>query len=412
MILKLRLIPIHFVLLLAGLSLNSSTFTNAQQVENSPDPQRPWLEHPVGTVRFATFNTAMNRETEDGLLAELKEGQSQQAKQIAEIIQRVRPDVLLLCEIDRDEKEQTLKVFQQQYLEVSQNGLEPIVFEHVYFAESNTGVPSKIDLNGNGKENEPDDAFGFGQFPGKYAMAVVSRFPIQQDQVRTFQKFPWTKMPDAHWPKNPETGEPHYPEASNEVFRLSSKSHWDLPVQTPVGLVHFLTAHPTPPVFDGPEDRNGLRNHDEIRMLADLVDPSRGQYLIDDAGKSGALPVKAKFVIAGDMNADPNDGDSSLDAIGQLLEHPLINSTEVPASLGAKAATQAQKQINLQHKGPAEFDTSDFNDRSVGNLRLDYVLPSKTLEVVVTGVFWPAPELPESELVEASDHRLVWVDVK
>ena len=27
--------------------------------------------------------------------------------------------------------------------------------------------------------------------------------------------------------------------------------------------VHFLTSHPTPPVFDGPEDRNGTRNGDE-----------------------------------------------------------------------------------------------------------------------------------------------------
>jgi hypothetical protein len=42
-----------------------------------------------------------------------------------------------------------------------------------------------------------------------------------------------------------------------EVFRLSSKSHWDVPIVIGRKTVHFLVSHPTPPVFDGPEDRNG-----------------------------------------------------------------------------------------------------------------------------------------------------------
>lgn len=55
------------------------------------------------------------------------------------------------------------------------------------------------------------------------------------------------------------------------VLRLSSKSHWDLPDYVGDRVVHVLAAHPTPPVFDGPEDRNGLRNADEIRFWADYV---------------------------------------------------------------------------------------------------------------------------------------------
>ncbi len=60
------------------------------------------------------------------------------------------------------------------------------------------------------------------------------------------------------------------------MLRLSSKSHWDIPLQIGGAIVHVLTAHPTPPVFDGPEDRNGCRNHDEIRLWSDYIDPSRG----------------------------------------------------------------------------------------------------------------------------------------
>ena len=71
-----------------------------------------------------------------------------------------------------------------------------------------------------------------------------------------------------------------------DVFRLSSKNHVDVPVKIDNGTVHFLVSHPTPPVFDGPEDRNGTRNHDEIRFWADYVDPARSGYIYDDDGDS------------------------------------------------------------------------------------------------------------------------------
>ena len=68
------------------------------------------------------------------------------------------------------------------------------------------------------------------------------------------------------------------------MLRLSSKTHVDVPVATSAGTLHILASHPTPPVFDGPEDRNGRRNHDEIRLFADYVDPDRSAYLVDDRG--------------------------------------------------------------------------------------------------------------------------------
>lgn len=379
---------------------------------SAADNLRPWLERSAEAVRFATYNTAMNRNSEGQLLQELQAGDCEQAQKIAEVIQRVRPDVLLLCEIDRDSKQQTLEVFHRQYLQQSQNQQEAITYPYRYFAASNTGVPAGVDLNNNGKNDEADDAFGFGQFPGKYAMAVLSRFPFDEKNIRTYQKFRWIDMPESLWPIVPETQQPFYSDPAAEVFRLSSKSHWLLPIQTPNGVMHLAAAHPTPPVFDGPEDRNGKRNHDEIRLLANMIDHEAGQYLVDDAGRPGGLNAGAKFVVAGDLNADPRDGDSSHNAIDQLLRHPLINSDHTPSSLGATQASAEQGGVNLQHRGESAHDTSDFNDQNVGNLRLDYVLPSKTLTVLGSGVFWPSRELPEHEIAEASDHRLVWIDVK
>lgn len=373
--------------------------------------ESPWEKRPEGAVRLATFNMALERREAGALTAELRTGESAPAKKLAEIIQRVRPDILLVNEIDRDAEGDNLELLHSLYLQVSQNGQPALTYEYRFFPGTNTGVDSGVDLNGNGILGEPDDAFGFGRFPGQYGLAILSRYPINTAEIRTFQTFLWKDMPDAKWPQLP-SGEPYYSEAARMVFRLSSKNHVVLPIQTPQHLIHFLVAHPTPPVFDGPEDRNGLRNHDEIRFLADLIKPDSDSYIVDDQGRRGTLPVGSRFVIAGDLNADPIDGDSTNRCIQQLLANPLVNSQVVPSSLGGSRYSQLQGKMNLKHRGDPAHDTSDFNDDTTGNLRVDYVLPSVNLECVGAGVFWPAPEHPQGELANASDHRLVWIDVR
>jgi len=374
--------------------------------------ERPWEQRAAGSLRFATFNMALERSADGMLTEELRSGESEQARRLAEIIQRVRPDVLLLNEIDRDLAGENLELFHRHYLQVSQNGQPPIEYGYRVFPTSNTGEPSGLDLNANGKLGEADDAFGYGKFPGQYAFAIVSRWPFELGEVRTFQKFLWRDLPGAKWPVDPQTRASYYSDAIREVFRLSSKNHVIVPIQTPLGVVHLLAAHPTPPVFDGPEDRNGLRNHDEIKLLAALLDPEQSREFVDDQGRRGGLPAGSRFVVAGDLNADPMDGDSTDQPIEQLLQHPLIQAQPIPSSAGGVSASRSQGLVNLQHRGDPAHDTADFNDQSVGNLRVDYVLPSRQFRVTGAGVFWPDPSLPESELATASDHRLVWLDIQ
>jgi hypothetical protein len=87
--------------------------------------------------------------------------------------------------------------------------------------------------------------------------------------------------------------------------RLSSKSHWDVPVTVGRKTVHLLASHPTPPVFDGREDRNGKRNNDEIRLWADYIEGGKSAaYLYDDQAGVGGLDRGERFVILGDQNSD------------------------------------------------------------------------------------------------------------
>ena len=359
-------------------------------------------------VRVATFNASLNRFNAGDLNAELQAvvdggAAGTQLGAVLEIISINDPDILLINEFDYQVGNAALMAELTGY---------PYSFE----APSNTGIPSGVDLDNSGGVGGPNDAFGFGFFPGQFGMAVFSRYPI--GDVRTFQEFRWIDMPDALLPVNPD-GSSYYSGEALDVFRLSSKSHWDVTIDVGARGLHFLVSHPTPPVFDGAEDRNGTRNHDEIRFWADYVSPGKSGYIYDDDGNYGGLTPGVPFVIAGDQNSDPVDGDSVPGAIQQILDHPLVNTKVTPESDGGVTASIRQDDNNVLET--AQYDTADFGEAifgGPGNLRADYVLPSKQLHIADAGVFWPADEnSPGWDLVGAgfpaisSDHRLVWVDV-
>ena len=384
-------------------------------------------------LRVATYNSSLSPGIASGtgsLVSNLSTANELRAQRVAEIIQRINPDILLINEFNWDAAGQAADSFASNYLSTGRDAAgtgaasAPISFPYQYLPTGgaspfNTGIPSGKDLNNDGSIGGPDDAFGFGEFPGRYGMIVLSKYPIKTDEVRTFQQFLWKDMPDNLIPT------PFYSPDEVEILRLSSKSHWDIPVDVDGEIVHVLASHPTPPVFDGAEDRNGRRNNDEIRFWRDYVTPGDGDYIYDDqefaaAGgtapeeRLGGLPAGEQFVILGDQNADPNDGDGFPGAVSQLLLSPRINSSLIPTSTGGPQAATLQGGANNSHVGNPANDTASFG--SSGNLRADYVLPSADLQILDGHVFWYANTEPLFGLVThgafPSDHRAVYVDVR
>lgn len=370
---------------------------------------------PDDPVRVATYNASLNRFSAGELVEDLSTPDDAQAQRIAEVIQRTRPDILLVNEFDFDAGGEAARLFQDNYLSIPQQGAEPITYPYVFVDDVNTGVlpdDESVDLDNDGQFGLPGDAFGFGFFPGQYGMLVLSQYPILEEDVRTFQSFLWADMPGNLIPPDWFTPD------ELEIVRLSSKDHWDVPIDVGGAKpLHLLASHPTPPVFDDPViDQNGRRNHDEIRFWSDYVLPSRSRYIYDDSGTTGGLSPGEPFVVAGDYNADPLDGDSRDAAASLLLEHPRIRDPR-PTSEGAVEDSQLDAGVNLEHEGDPALDTADFGEPP-GNVRVDYVLPSKRLRIVDSGVFWPtrADELfrlvgDDAARTLSSDHRLVWVDV-
>lgn len=367
------------------------------------------------TVRIALFNIW---EMSTGKLTDKDSsgaGLNDQLIAASEIIKKINPDVLIINEIDHDidsylEGEQLIlnaRRFIDSYLN---QGVNPISYPYSYAAPCNTGFLAGKDFDNNGKiAAEADrgtndygvDCYGYGRYPGQYSMAILSRYPLQTEEVRTFQKFLWKDLPDNLIP------EEWYSPDELEIFRLSSKSHWDIPVKIGEKTIHILMSHPTPPVFDGPEDRNGRRNYDEIRMWVHYINDD--SVMIDDSGLRGGLGSNKSFIIAGDLNADPYGDilETGQNSISQLLNHPRINDCgEILTSEGA---------LMGQEPGPPKYNESRTTGRRGRGRRIDHLLPSIDLNVTGGGVFWPDSTADANGAAMAqiaSDHRLIWLDLK
>lgn len=362
-------------------------------------------------LKVATFNVSMDATNylprgEIGTGVELVQSLNnnhQQIRNIAEIIQRTRPDIILLNEFDyiKDPKN-GVELFIEQYLGESQQGATPIHYPYYYYAPVNTGVSTPFDLDNNGKtQGNLGDAHGFGHFPGHFGMVLLSRYPIEETNVRTFQHFLWKDMPNAAQPVDPTTNQPWYDDEEWDILRLSSKSHWDIPVKVNGKVVHILASHPTPPVFDGKEDRNGAKNHDEIRFWNDYITPKKSDYIYDDLGGTGGLEKNSRFIILGDQNASKDEGEARKEAIESLLTNPYTNNDITPTSISGSQNTNS---------------TFAATHTAAWGMRADYVLPSRSgINIKEMGVFWPEKNTPLYRLVEtrsaSSDHRLVWANL-
>lgn len=327
------------------------------------------------TLRIATWNTGLDRIGPGLLVDALSKGNDPEIAAVVRVLAALKADVILLTAVDYDRGGVALQLLADQ---LAAKGLD---YPHRFAFRPNTGTQTGFDVDGNGRIGEPRDAQGFGLYSGQGGMAILSRLPIDTDGARDFSGFLWRDLPGGLSSDPPDLA---------GVQRLATTGFWDVPVITEGGPLHLLAWHATPPVFDGPEDRNGRRNHDEAAFWRLYLD--------------GALPMpppEAPFVLLGDGNLDPFDGDGLREGIGGLLSHPALQD---PAPRGTHGRTEP-----TQTGDPAR-DTALYD--GIGGLRLDYVLPSATLKVTGAGVLWPPATDPlAADLVAASRHFPVWVDV-
>jgi len=319
------------------------------------------------TLRVAVYHVELERRGPGLLVQDIRRGEDAQVAAVVQVIATARPDVLLLLGIDHDLELVAATALADR---LAAAGL-PLPYR--FGPRPNTGIATGLDLDGDGRRGGPRDAQGYGRFAGAGGMMLLSRLPIRTDQARDFTALLWSDLPGQIAPPDTQPGQ-----------RLSTTGHWQVPLDLPGGSTLCILAwHATPPVFDGPEDRNGRRNHDEAALWLRLLDGA-----LPDA------PPAAPFVLLGDANMDPDRSEGRPDALRRLLAHPGLQDPR-PAGAGGLA-------------------TADFPEAGEpGRMRADYVLPSAGLTVRASGVVWPEDGDPFLPVVKAaSRHRLVWVDIE
>ncbi len=335
------------------------------------------------TVRVATFATGLGAEGPGLLLRDIVEERDPKIDAVAATIAEAAPDILVLQDIDWDLGGATLGALADRIAEAGPD------YPHRFALKPNSGLPTPFDLDGDGHRGGPRDRQGYGAFTGAGGMAILSRYPIDAEGATDLSGLLWRDLPGAI--------PPDLPAEVAAIQRLSSVGHWIVPVETPAGRLTLLAWHATPPVFDGPQDRNGRRNRDEAALWLRLLD-----------GALDAAPPARPFVLVGLANLDPEDGEGRRGALKALLADPRLRDPRPVSAGAAEAADPGQA-------GDPALDTADFGE-ATGNLRLDYLLPSADLAISGSGVVWPEPGTRlAARLGPAADrpaHRLVWVDLE
>lgn len=288
---------------------------------------------------------------------------------VQQVVLATRPDVLILQNFDYDHDLRALTAFRDG---LASNGLD---YPYLFSAQPNSGVPSGYDLNRNGRLLDPQDRQGFGKFSGQGAMALLSRYPIGPE-VQDFTDMAWKDVPQTLMTPQEQADWPNQ--------RLSSVAHWAVPIVLPETQISILTFHATPPVFDGPDDLNGRRNHDEIRFWSHYLDGHFG-------------PPPKNPIIIGVANIDPIAGEGRKAALDALMRDPRL---------------QYLQPQNGQHNCP-KHATVYWEQLADPCRHVSYILPSTDLSTQTSGVYWPNPATEGGADVQAaSDHRLIWVDLK
>lgn len=295
-------------------------------------------------LRVGLWHVSLSRDGPGLLLRDLLE-KDPALIAVADAIGVADSDIVVLTRFDYDASGVTLRTFAD---------LVDNDYRFVLPLNSNSGRPTNFDIDGDGRLGEPEDAHAFGRFPGQEALGILSRFPLAVQNVHSFNDMLWRDLPGTLVLKS---------DIGLGIQRLSSGGHWLVPVLVPGKSdeleVSLLIGHAGPPVFDGPEDRNGRRNRDELRLWEQII-----EGLTDP------------FLFMANTNLDPERGEGARDAMALFLANP-------------------QLQDPLAGQVTAHWDRP-------GPMRVSYVLPSSDFEVLSATV-WP--------VLADHDRSLITVDL-
>ena len=246
------------------------------------------------------------------------------------------PDVLLVNEFDYVEGGEAAELFRENYLEVAQNGARRSSTRTTSSRPSTPACPAGFDLNNNGTVGGGNDAFGLRRVPRPVRhgrlLEVPDRRPTASARSRSSSGRTCRARccPTTRPRRSRPTGtRPR----SSTVCGCRRRATGTCRSGSADDTVHFLVS---------PPDAAGLRRRPRTATApatstrsgfwADYVRPAAAATSTTTRAGTAACGRGARFVIAGDQNSDPLDGDSVAGAIQQLLDNPRVNARVTPSS--------------------------------------------------------------------------------
>ena len=350
-------------------------------------------------LRVATLHTGITADSSadqpvENLISALRTGNHTGSRAVAQTVQTNAPDVLVLTGVSYDTEQQIAELLKDHYFAAGQRSETGLDYPYVFTAPTNSGRESGVDLDGDGTIGGAGDAIGYGEYPGQYGTVVFSKYPIVEDQVRTFQNFLWSDLPENSMPED------RYSELEESVLRLNETSLWDVPVDVDGETVHIISSS----VVADHDDAEPARGEDIRRVVADYA-AGQAWYLYDDDGETSSLSPGTPFVMAG----IPAARGASAEDVSDLLDSPVIQDPEPEAVTEVPLSERADSPPD-----PDATATHHIPDEQLH--RSSFVLPSAALEVTGSGVFWPGQgergyEVVNPDSAYSLDDRLVWVDL-
>ncbi len=314
-------------------------------------------------IRVATLHAELTRKGPGVLLRDIQREKDKQLTALKEIVTAVDPDVLLLTKVDFDLERRAAKAL-QSYLG----------FAHSLAVKPNSMMPTELDLDGDGQSG---DRQTWARFAGEGAMLLLSKQPVHlQFHLNDVL---WKDVPSSDRPVH-RNGTPYPSKAAQDAQKLIGQGLWVIKVDMQDEAEIILAAFQNQtPVFDGPEDMNGLRGRAQLQML----DAIRNN-------KFGEFPSQ-RFALIGNANLDPKRGEGDRAAIATLLSDPRLQDPIPKSALGGDATAM------WENPGP---------------MRVSYILPSRDWIVEQAEVFWPDQGPLRLAAERASRHRMIWMDIR
>ena len=118
-------------------------------------------------LRIATWNVGLERAGPGLLLRDIAGGRDAQVAAVEQGLVALDADAVLLTGFDFDLGQAALGALRDRLAAAG------VRYPHVFALPPNTGVPTGLDLDGDGRSGGARDAQGWGRFAGAGGMAVL-----------------------------------------------------------------------------------------------------------------------------------------------------------------------------------------------------------------------------------------------